>query len=100
LNEGGFSVNGKTRTLAYWKLTGGNPAGEVIELSNIEEKNLTENIKTNLTNLINVFDDPKTPYYAIPILDNAPAYNDYEYLERVKEWTALDGVDSAQSEAV
>ena len=32
-------------------------------------------------------------YIAIPDLNDAPLYNDYEYLERVKEWGALGGSD-------
>lgn len=91
LNEGGFPMAGETRTLAYWKLTGGNPAGEITEISDhAQMTEIVETTKNGLMNLIESFDNEKTPYYAIPILDNAPRYNDYEYLERVKEWAALD----------
>lgn len=93
LDEGGFSSisDKKTHTLSYWKLTGGNIAGDITELSDIEAKNLVENTKAGLTTLLCAFDDAQTPYYAIPVLENAPRFNDYEHLERVKEWAALDG---------
>ncbi len=92
LDEGGFSPisNKKAHRLAYWKLTGGNPAGNITELSDIQASNLVETVKTSLMTLISSFDDQQTPYYAIPVLENAPRFNDYEHLERVKEWAALD----------
>ena len=43
----------------------------------------------NLDFCVVVFFDEKTPYYSIPNLDNAPRFNDYEHLARVKEWAAL-----------
>jgi len=99
LNEGGFLINGQTRTLAYWKLTGGKPAGEITEISDhTQMTEIVENTKDGLMTLIGAFNDKNTPYYAIPILDNAPRFNDYTYLERVKEWAALDG--DSESEAV
>lgn len=91
LNEGGFSFGGQTSTLAYWKLTGSNPAGDITEISDIHKiTDIVENTKAGLINLIEKFDEERTPYYAIPVLDNAPRYNDYAYLERVKEWAALE----------
>jgi ATP-dependent helicase/nuclease subunit B len=96
LNEGGFSFDGTTCTLGYWKLTGGNPPGEIIALSGCADiTRLVENTKASLVTLIDNFNEEDTPYYAIPALDNAPHYNDYDYLERVKEWAALDGESEA-----
>lgn len=95
LSEGGFADNGITQnnigSLSYWKLTGKiNEAGTITQISKPQQlQNSLDNAKNGLTALIKSFEDPKTPYMAIPCLDNAPRFNDYEYLERVKEWAAL-----------
>ena len=34
------------------------------------------------------FDDPKTPYHAVPRPDRAPVFSDYAHLARIKEWSA------------
>lgn len=95
LNEGGFYNAGiekqEISSIGYWKLTGGKPAGEIIELNDPEKlNNAIEQTKAGLLNLVQTFDDENIPYYAIPRLDNPPRFNDYEHLERVKEWAALD----------
>ena len=36
--------------------------------------------------LIAAFDDPNTPYLAVPRREKAPRYSDYAHLERIKEW--------------
>lgn len=77
-------------SMSYWKLTGGREAGSITILSDsakIEQS--MELAQGGLVQLIQTFDDPKTPYLAIPRLDNAPRFNDYEHLERVKEWAAI-----------
>jgi ATP-dependent helicase/nuclease subunit B len=38
--------------------------------------------------LIASFDDPATPYLAVPRPEKAPRYSDYAHLERQKEWLA------------
>jgi ATP-dependent helicase/nuclease subunit B len=43
---------------------------------------------TGVQTLIAAFDDPATPYLAVPRPDKAPRYSDYEHLERQKEWLA------------
>jgi len=96
LAEGGFSKdrisNKSVGSLSYWKLSGSiNKPVEIIEVSKAEQLETSlKNAKAGITTLIKSFEDPEMPYMAIPSLDNAPRYNDYEYLERVKEWAALD----------
>ena len=41
-----------------------------------------------LARLVARFDDPATPYHAVPRPDRAPAFSDYAHLARVKEWSA------------
>ena len=94
LNEGGFSEAGvkaqKVKSVSYWKLTGGTQAAEVKELCDPQKIEQTITLsKTGLMQLINVFDNDTTPYLALPRLENAPRFNDYEHLERVKEWAVL-----------
>ena len=99
ISSGGFQNSGlqakEIGSLSYWKITGGKEAGKVITLFDSEKiKDSIECAKTGLENLIQIFEDEKTPYLAIPRLDQAPPYNDYEHLERVKEWAALGDNDS------
>lgn len=102
LAEGGFKEAGihktKTGSISYWKITGGRPEGEIIEIS--DESKLTDIVsaaRSGITNLIHIFENDNTPYLAVPRLDNAPRFNDYEHLERLKEWAALgeDGEEAA-----
>ena len=46
-----------------------------------------------LERLIAAFDDPATPYYAMPDPENPLAFNDYAHLARIREWADLDGGD-------
>ncbi len=78
-------------SLSYWKITGGREVGKITNLNNrskIEES--IETAKTGLKQLIQAYEKEETAYAAIPRLSNAPRFNDYEHLERVKEWAALD----------
>ncbi|HPF78656.1 MAG TPA: hypothetical protein PLF01_05105, partial [Alphaproteobacteria bacterium] len=76
--------------ISYWKMTGGKNPGEVTEIDDPQKLAATiEKAHEGLLSLIKTFDNKDTPYYAIPNLDNAPRFNDYAYLERVKEWAAL-----------
>jgi ATP-dependent helicase/nuclease subunit B len=94
LNQDGFAESGirgkQACYVGYWKLTGGRDAGSNIDVS--DEHKLCEAIKKTregFLNLLWVFENEDVPYYAIPRLDNPPRFNDYEHLERVKEWAAL-----------
>ncbi|GJL85629.1 MAG: double-strand break repair protein AddB [Micavibrio sp.] len=91
LRDGGFQdvPAGDVDTLAYWKLTGGAKAGEVTKVD-ADVADIVARTQEGLENLIAVFDDPETPYYALPASDNIPRFQDYQHLARVKEWAALD----------
>ncbi len=45
--------------------------------------------------LIDRFDDPRTPYYAVPDPRLAPRYSDYAHLERLGEAAAETGTGGA-----
>ena len=78
---------GEVRELAFWRLSGGEPAGEVKRLS-ADPAALARAAMDGLARLVAAFDDPATPYAARPRPDWAPRYSDYEHLARVKEWSA------------
>ena len=76
--------------LSYWRITGGQPPGEVKSLR-AEAATLADEALAGLTDLVARFDDPETPYLSQPRPDQAPKYSDYEHLARIKEWRGGDG---------
>ena len=87
--KGGFPGLGSTEVaeLAFWKLGGGEPPGE-IHLIRQDAAQLAEEALAGLQQLVALFDDPETPYHAVPRPERAPSYSDYDHLARVKEWSA------------
>ncbi len=92
VEQGGFKEIGKALVgeLAYWRLIGGDPAGEIKspESDATKLRDLIAGARAGLEDLIAAFDDPATPYRAVPVPAKAPRYSDYVHLERVKEWLA------------
>jgi ATP-dependent helicase/nuclease subunit B len=75
--------------LEYWRLSGGDPPGErrpVAEDAAVARQ-LIDRALQGLGALIAHFDDPRTPYRAIPRPEKAPRYSDYTHLARVQEWS-------------
>jgi len=87
-NHGGFEgvAPGPLAELAFWHLKGGDPAGEAIAPKGLVDA--CAQTEDALKGLVRRFDDPATPYLACPRPDMAPAYNDYEELERIDEGEA------------
>ena len=73
-------------TLAYWKLSGAETAGEITALGD-DPAALAREALASLRALIARFDDPQTPYHAAPRPALAPRRNDYAHLARIKEWS-------------
>jgi ATP-dependent helicase/nuclease subunit B len=92
IESGGFAGIAKSTVaeLAYWKLGGGDPAGEIMRREDdpAELRKLIDATLAGVKALIAAFDDPATPYLAVPRPDKTPRYSDYEHLERQKEWLA------------
>ncbi len=88
---GGFEgvPAGEVAELAYWHLSSGGDGGAVTAFDDATA--LAEAAAAGLADLIARFDDPATPYAAIPDPEAAPRFNDYDHLERVKEWSDRDG---------
>ena len=86
----GPGLIGATGELAYWKLTGGQPAGDVVRLFKSDADAISTQIAATvekLENLIIQFDDPATPYLSEPHPDAKPRFSDYAQLARVAEWS-------------
>ena len=82
---------GDATELAFWRLPGSAATpGEAVEITEKLDE-LAETARSGLAELIRVFDDPATPYHPQPRPGAAPAFNNYEHLARVKEWSAGGG---------
>jgi ATP-dependent helicase/nuclease subunit B len=78
----------------YWRLSGLAIPGELKCIAEgADARRLVAAALAGVQGLVARFDDPETPYRAVPVARNAPRYSDYEHLERVKEWRATEVVD-------
>lgn len=73
--------------LAHWRLSGGVTPGQITSVRG-DIAGLTEHARAGLQRLVDVFDDPATPYRARPRPRHAIRYGDYDHLARVAEWSA------------
>ncbi|MGH6934518.1 MAG: PD-(D/E)XK nuclease family protein, partial [Dongiaceae bacterium] len=80
-------AKGALDSLAFWRLTGGDPAGLVKPVKG-DLTELADRALDGLKRLVVVFDRPDTPYRSLPDPSFAPRYSDYAHLARVKEWSA------------
>src|SRR5205085_3912577 len=86
LRGGGFEgVSGSPVALEYWRLSGGEPAGERCLIDAGDPGALIDRVVARVEALINRFDDPATPYLAVPSPRWAPRFSDYRHLERLAE---------------
>lgn len=89
-HHGFQGIQNNVSNISYWILSGrASKAGEEISI-NDDLPSIIENTRAGLENLIKEFNNPETPYYAVPRADNMPRFNDYEHLARIKEWSAFD----------
>jgi ATP-dependent helicase/nuclease subunit B len=81
---GGFGVPGApVSVLDHWKL-GGNPVGSC-EPASDEPGALIAHVLGAIRAHIARFDDPRTPYHAVPVAKWRPRFSDYAHLERLIE---------------
>jgi len=82
--------------LLYWRLSGGEPAGEEkpAAANAADVAALAAKALRGLEGLVARFDDPRTPYLSQPQPEKAPRYSDYVHLARVKEWLLGAGTES------
>ena len=86
--EGGFAglPQGPVGSLAFWRLSGGTPPGEVQAASRTDPAELAAQAIEGLKRLVARFDDPATPYACRPRPEMAPRFSDYDHLSRLAEW--------------
>lgn len=74
--------------LGYWQLSGGAKKGEEARFKPDDIQHMKEAAIDGLHRLIDLYDQPGTPYPSLPNPDMAPpeAFQDYALLARVKEW--------------
>ena len=89
---GGFAdvPAGEVAALEYWRLSGGQPPGEIVPLR-ADPDALAAAARDGLARLIARFDAPATGYPSVPRPLRAPRFSDYAHLARIKEWS-LGGV--------
>ncbi|MDA0662541.1 MAG: double-strand break repair protein AddB [Proteobacteria bacterium] len=87
LRGGGFTAvpEGDVGKLAYWQLGGGEPPATIRPVGG-DAGDLADAAEAGLMALIESFDNPDTPYAAVPRPDRAPRFNDYAHLARLREW--------------
>jgi ATP-dependent helicase/nuclease subunit B len=90
LRGGGFDGIGgepgiNSLGLEYWRLSGGDPAGERHALSGDDAGGLIDRVLARVQALIDHFDDPASRYLATPAPQWAPRFSDYRHLERLTE---------------
>ncbi|MFZ3234938.1 MAG: PD-(D/E)XK nuclease family protein, partial [Stellaceae bacterium] len=85
LRDGSFGeVSGTPAALEYWKLGGRTPAGQRCPVDDGDPGALVDRARAKLRALVERFDDPATPYLAVPVPARQPRFSDYEHLERVR----------------
>ncbi|MGN0904617.1 MAG: double-strand break repair protein AddB [Alphaproteobacteria bacterium] len=95
--HGGFE-NVRPDTVAameYWRLRGRNEGGEIKTLKGNAEERVGFYFKI-LSELIDAFDRPETPYLATPDPSISLKYADYDHLARLAEWAAADPEDRGE----
>jgi ATP-dependent helicase/nuclease subunit B len=84
LRDGSFGmVSGTASALEYWRLGGGDPAGQRCPLGEGDPGALIDRAIARLRALVECFDDAATPYLAMPVREWEPRFSDYRHLERV-----------------
>ena len=90
--NGGFSSTpaAPVSLLEFWRLSGGEPAGERRPAGKDIEALAAASLK-GLTDLVARYRDPETPYLSQPDPSYAPIWSDYTHLARVLEWSSIEG---------
>lgn len=91
LQQNGFNSipAGVVRSLEYWKISGGEPAGDATSALGSKAPSpdaIAELRWSDLQRLIFAYCDLAQPYRATPVPSEAPAFSDYQHLQRFDEW--------------
>jgi ATP-dependent helicase/nuclease subunit B len=85
-------AHGPVGRLEYWRLSGGATPGEIKEVRGpkaaaIDPQDVAAQARAGLVALLRAFGQEGAAYAPVPRADYAPKYNDYEHLERIREWS-------------
>jgi len=84
--DGSFDgLSGTAAALEYWRLPGGDPAGIRTPIAGDDPRTLIDKVIAKVAALVDRFDDPHTPYVAVPEPQLRPRFSDYAHLERLDE---------------
>jgi ATP-dependent helicase/nuclease subunit B len=84
--DGSFDgLSGTAIALEYWRLSGSEPAGERRPIADDDPAVLIGRVLGEVRDRIDRFDDPRTPYPAVPDPQWAPRFSDYRHLERLDD---------------
>ena len=89
----GPEFTGPAADLAYWRLTGGQPAGEIIRIYKKQADDIQQKVADaygSLDALILRYDDPTQPYLSEPHPETKPRFSNYAQLARVAEWSIAE----------
>ena len=78
---------GDVTSLKYWKLSGGDPAGEIRDAGD-DPSALANQALSGLISLLDHYYDPETTYVVRPDPEIAPRHSEFEHLERLQEWSS------------
>jgi ATP-dependent helicase/nuclease subunit B len=97
--DGSFGgLSGVPVSLEHWRLSGGDPPGACSPTPG-SPLELIDSTLAKIRALIDRFDDPRTPYLAVPDQSIKPRYSDYIHLERLAEAQAETGqAETGQAE--
>jgi ATP-dependent helicase/nuclease subunit B len=96
--DGSFDgLSGRPAALEYWRLSGGEPPGERYPIGGDDPAALIDRVIAEIGVRIDRFDDPATPYPAVPDPRWAPRFSDYRHLERLDE-AEIEAESEAESE--
>jgi len=84
MRDGFGTVKGRASELAYWKLSGGVPAGDVVALKDVDQ--LVEQAEEGFDRLAKTFLLGSRPFIARPDPARVARGQDYDHLARRAEW--------------
>lgn len=100
LRQNGFqNVTGKApSSMEYWRLRGKQEGGTIRRITTNKEETdtLTDEALDRLKDLINTYDDARTPYLATPDTSVSLQYNDFDHLARFDEWATSDSSEEQE----
>lgn len=83
--------------LGYWVFRAGSRGGDIQAIEGVSTiADIARTAEDALIGLVRAFRDPETAYHCVPDPARPPAFNDYEHLARIREWS----VNDSQSEGM